>query len=296
MPRGRGTMAEAIGILVSNGAMRRRLVTPEGVDLGVSLASAGQRMTVFMIDFMIMFAVLVGMSLIGIFGLVATSGGGVQFLAILWLLGFFLLRNGYFILLEIGPRAATPGKRIAGLRVVARNGGRLTADAVIARNLMREMEIYLPLSFLGYRAAEGMGDRMMTLAALAWAGIFLFFPLFNKDRLRVGDLLAGTWVINTPKRRLTFDVMREDPQPSGYAFTDEQLDAYGIYELQTLESVLREANPDAMAAVSWSIRNKIRVTDIDSDAAFLTAYYEALRRRLERNLLFGRRRINKYDR
>ena len=33
---------------------------------------------------------------------------------IVWLLGFFLLRNFYFILMEMGPRAATFGKRMRG--------------------------------------------------------------------------------------------------------------------------------------------------------------------------------------
>ena len=28
-----------------------------------------------------------------------------------WLLGIFLLRNFYFVVFELGPRAATPGKR-----------------------------------------------------------------------------------------------------------------------------------------------------------------------------------------
>jgi hypothetical protein len=33
-----------------------------------------------------------------------------------------------------------------------------------------------------------------------------------------------------------------------------------------------------------------------SDAAFLNSYYEALRLRLERKLLFGKRRLDKHDR
>jgi uncharacterized RDD family membrane protein YckC len=279
--------------------MRRRLVTPEGVDLGLTLAAAGQRMSAFLLDLLIMLGVLVAMSLAAFFGLAALlrTGGG-ELMAILWLLGFFVLRNGYFIIMEMGPRAATFGKRITGLRVVARSGGRLTADAVIARNLMREIEVYLPLSFLGYRASEGSGDTMMTLAGLLWAGLFLFFPLFNKDRLRIGDLLAGTWVINAPKRQLTHDLMRQEAAaaPDGYGFTEEQLDAYGIFELQTLERVLRERNAEAMAAVSSTIRNKLGIGEIDADEPFLTAYYDALRRRLERKLLFGRRRADKYDR
>ena len=47
----------------------------------------------------------------------------------------------------MGGRGATPGKRMLGLRVVARDGARLTGGAVIARNAMREIEVFLPLSF-----------------------------------------------------------------------------------------------------------------------------------------------------
>jgi uncharacterized RDD family membrane protein YckC len=279
--------------------LRRRLVTPEGVDLGLTLASGSQRLWALIIDLLIIGASLIVLSLVAVFGLLAVGRSGVPVVAIIWLLGFFVLRNCYFILFEMGPRAATPGKRMSGLRVVARSGGRLTADAVIARNLMREIEIYLPLSFLGYRAAEGSGDALMTLVGLGWAGLFAFFPLMNKDRLRVGDLLAGTWVINAPRRSLRADLVREEglvSTSSGWSFTDEQLDAYGIYELQTLEQVLREANWEAMAAVSQSIRGKLGLGAVDDDQAFLTAYYEALRKRLERKLLFGRRRADKHDR
>ena len=40
--------------------------------------------------------------------------------------GFFVVRNGYFAAFELTPRGATPGKRLLGLRVAARDGGRLT--------------------------------------------------------------------------------------------------------------------------------------------------------------------------
>src|SRR3546814_1427191 len=49
---------------------------------------------------------------------------------VVWMLGAFLLRTFWFIGFELGSRAATPGKRLMGIRVVARDGGRLTADAV----------------------------------------------------------------------------------------------------------------------------------------------------------------------
>src|SRR3954453_8457429 len=103
------------------------------------------------------------------------------------MLGFFLMRNGWWVLFELGGGAATPGKRMFGLRVAARNGGRITADAILARNAMREIEVFLPLTFL---TMQGRGvDAWIVLLGLVWSGIFALFPLFNRDRLRVGDLV-----------------------------------------------------------------------------------------------------------
>jgi uncharacterized RDD family membrane protein YckC len=273
---------------------RRSLVTPEGVDLDLRLADRGQRLAAFLLDLLIMVGALVAVTLLTLLGAYLTGGRGWEVGAILWLLGFFLLRNFYFILLEMGPRAATFGKRAVGLRVVARNGGRLTADAVIARNLMREIEFFLPLSFLTVGRAEGNISALAGWFGLGWACLFLFFPFFNRDRLRVGDLLAGTWVINAPRRALGLDLLA-GPRPD-FEFTEEQLEAYGIYELQTLEQVLRGGNSETLGAVADTIRIKIDYRYTADDAAFLTAYYDALRARLERRLLFGRRRRDKHDR
>ncbi|MDB5692314.1 MAG: hypothetical protein JWO81_1377, partial [Alphaproteobacteria bacterium] len=173
-------------------SMRRAFVTPEGVDLQLELGSAGTRAAAFMLDAFIILLVLIVATIAIVLLFVAAKA---EILVILWLLGFFVLRNCWFSLFEMGGRGATPGKRLMGLRVVARDGARLTGGAVIARNAMREIEVFLPLSFLGAQAAEGAADAFLTLFALLWSGIFLFFPLFNRDRLRVGDLVAGTWVV-----------------------------------------------------------------------------------------------------
>jgi len=285
----------AAQLRVADEKMRRRLVTPEGVDLSLRLASRSQRLAAFVLDLLFMVALLVGMTILLGIALASSGGYGAQLVLVVWLLGFFLLRNGYFIIMELGPRAATFGKRANGLRVVARSGARLTADAVIARNLLREIEFYLPLSFLIYRSSEGTADALMSTIGLAWACIFLFFPMFNKDGLRVGDLLAGTWVISAPKRVLGAELLEDRSEAPDFHFTDDQIDAYGVFELQTLEKVLREGHPEAMSTVSWTIRQKLGIGDVSTDYEFLRAYYAALRARLERKLLFGRRRLDKHD-
>ena len=275
---------------------RRTLVTPEGIDLQLSLADGGQRLGAFLIDLMIMLGALIAVTLLAVLVIAALGMQGAAVGGIVWLLGFFLLRNFYFILMEMGPRAATYGKRAIGLRVVARSGERLTADRVIARNMMREIEFYLPLSFISYNLAEGTASGWWGLAGLVWTGLFLFFPLFNKDRLRVGDLLAGTWVVNAPKRKLSVDALNaERGQAAQFQFSDAQLDVYGIYELQVLEEVLRHDQPDAIGSVAATIRNKIGAPHEGWDRDFLVAYYDAMRARMERGLLFGKRREDKFD-
>ena len=276
--------------------LRRELITPEGVDLDVRLADASERAGAFLIDFLIMGAIMIAVTLvIGVGAAFARGKGGEAMVAVL-LLAWFGLRNFYFVAFELTPRAATPGKRLLGLRVAARNGGRLTADAIFARNAMRELEVYLPASFLFSRGSDV--DAWIILMGIAWCAVFVFLPLLNRDKLRAGDIVAGTWVLKAPRRKLLPDMaVKAYAAGQGISFSQRELDAYGIKELQVLEEVLRRYEPRTLAAVAERIRGKIgRAADPPvSDGAFLDAYYVALRGRLEHRMLFGKRRRDKFD-
>jgi len=270
---------------------RRAFVTPEGVDLRLELASGGVRAAAFLIDAFMMIVLLILVTMLLAYMAVP---GVEQVLAVLWLLGFFILRNGWFSLFEMGSRGATPGKRLMGLRVVARDGARLTGAAVVARNAMREIEIFLPISFLAARAVEGTADTFLVIFSLLWSGIFLFFPLFNKDRLRIGDLVAGTWVVSLSKIALSPDLVGVEASHRR-TFSDAALSLYGIFELQTLEEVLRLEQPEAIATVARTIRAKAGLPDDGDDYGFLYDYYAALCAKLESGLLVGRRRETKWQ-
>jgi uncharacterized RDD family membrane protein YckC len=277
-------------------AWRRTLITPEGVDLNLHLADAWQRVGAFLIDLLVMVGMVSLLRLVIAIILSLAGKSGLEVGAVIYLLGLFILRNFYFILQEVGPRAATIGKRASRLRVVARSGERLTADRVIARNLMREIEFYLPLSFVAGDLSTGVADWPTVVGGLGWTIVFLLFPLFNKDRMRVGDLLAGTWVVRAPKRDLQSEVGHIWEGSPQFHFTDAQLDVYGVFELQTLEKVLRDSRPEAIVPVAEAIRRKIGMRDHgEHEYAFLSAYYNAARARMERGLLFGKRKLDKYD-
>jgi uncharacterized RDD family membrane protein YckC len=264
------------------------------VDLKLELAGAGERATAFLIDAMIMLVVLIAATSAILFLALGADNAVVPALTIIWLLGSFVLRNGWFILFELSGRGATPGKRLLGLRVVARDGARLTGGAVTVRNAMRELELFLPLSFLAVVAGPSGLDALIYILAFSWVALFLFFPLFNRDRLRVGDLLAGTWVVHTVRGALADDLVGFVTTRERRVFPEAALELYGVYEVQTLEDVLRRGSDEAIVTVAASIRNKAGLPDDGDDWGFLSDYYAALCARLERDALLGHRRENKF--
>lgn len=285
----------------------REVVTPEGVPLRFELASRSERVSGFVIDLTIMVATVVGLLLAVAF----LAFGGKSFsgwAAGVGLLAFFAIRNFYFTFFELRWHGVTPGKRAVGTRVIDRHGGHLRPEAVFARNLMREIEFFLPLTLIASANAAGAGDGSV-IFALIWVSIFALMPLFNRDRMRAGDLVGGTWVIKAPRIVLEADMAEGDsagkglpagtPRPT-YSFTREQLEIYGIYELQTLETVLRQTGPtarDTQAEVCERIRRKIGWSGDHAvqPARFLEAFYAALRGHLENRMLLGERRESKHD-
>ena len=276
----------------------RQFITPEGVDLELRIASSGLRFGALLVDLTILVILLFLLALLIRFVGIASGDDMGQ---IIGLLGFFLLRTFWFIGFELGSRAATPGKRLMGIRVVARDGGRLTADAVVARNLIRELELFLPLMMLGAGVAQDSVSGWIMLAGVLWSLTLSLFLLFNRDRMRMGDLIAGTWVVEAPRQKLA-QTMSTGENGSGtsqetgakYQFGDAELAVYGEYELQTLERVLRDNQHEAITTVAQTICTKIGWSAGQGDErAFLDAFYTQLRAKLERDMRFGKRKADK---
>jgi len=177
--------------------------------------------------------------------------------------------------------------------------GAMFIDLTIMIALLILAGLVLSASSLQINDANSAGiDGMIALLGFIWSGIFLFFPLFNKDRLRAGDLIAGTWVVKAPRPILAKDLVeRTSIAEDIFAFTPQQIEAYGIHELHVLEKVLRANVAKTLEDVADRIRQKIDwIPSADeTDKAFLQAYYKALRKRLESRMLMGVKRKDKYD-
>jgi uncharacterized RDD family membrane protein YckC len=280
------------------GVRRRRhdIVTPEGVSIPVELADYGERLSAFLIDWVIWMA-----ATIAIFLTILLSIGSTRFSLIALSIALFIafiIRNLYFVYFEIAWRGATPGKRAVGLRVIDRHGGPLLPTAVIARNLTREVEMFLPLGILlsgGRTAAGGVNWELLSLAL--WMLFFAVLPAINRDRMRGGDLIAGTMVIALPKRALSSDLVEGVLQ---FSFTEHQLRAYGAFELQVLEELLRRPDSEETMRVLNDVCDKIcrkiawtGPVPPNQIALFLHDFYTAQRAFLEREQLYGKVRLDK---
>lgn len=281
--------------LEGGGRSRRELMTPEGVPLAVDLADYGERAVAFVIDFTLCMAATILIYLLFIFLPFGGTTGIVARSIVLFLA--FVVRNFYFIQFELAWQGATPGKRIVGLRVVDRRGGPLLPAAVVARNLTREIEAFMPIGLL--QSPVGAGSAAWEQLSLGlWLLLFAALPFVNRDRMRAGDLIAGTMVVALPRRVLLGDLVES---AAHFSFTDKQLRAYGAFELQVLEELLRRpAGTDTnrlLREVTDKICRRIEWTAPVADAdirVFLREFYTAERAFLEREQLYGKGRADKF--
>jgi uncharacterized RDD family membrane protein YckC len=289
------------------GTDRRRLAEitpPEGVPLHFEIAGLGARFGAQLIDIVLTLgfalAVVLIISLLQL-------GVGPSLVGIGALL-FFFVRVPYYVAAELVWNGQTIGKRISALRVISGNGRSLSAHQIVARNLMKEMEIFLPGMYALVAADFGLIEGFLVVA---WIATLIAVPVLNKRRQRIGDIVAETIVVHQPPALLEPDLAataRATPVSQRFVFLPHQLEHYGRFELQVLEKLLhgaerrRNANEHEryradLAVVADRIRAKIgygeRVDPLEREA-FLRAFYVAQRGHLEQRQLFGDVRADKF--
>jgi uncharacterized RDD family membrane protein YckC len=143
----------------------RRVATPEGIEITLSVAGPIPRALAWGIDLGLRIAVIYALAL----GVAQLGKVGLGVILIVW----FLLEWLAPALFETYWGGATPGKRMLGLVVLHNDGTPVRWNAAITRNLLRAVD-FLPV-FYGFGLAS---------------------MLLNRDFKRLGDIAAGTVVIH----------------------------------------------------------------------------------------------------
>ncbi len=165
------------------------IATPENVTFDYQVAGIGSRFIGALIDTLAISVLLVLLNILIVVALNAVSDSGVAandlsddpgwvaglVIAIYALINFSLFW-GYYFVFELAWQGQTPGKRVAGTRVVRLNGDGPGFLDVAIRNLVRLVD-FLPFAY-----------------ALGFVVMF-----FNRNARRLGDFAAGTLVIRQPE-------------------------------------------------------------------------------------------------
>lgn len=174
-----------------NGTME--IQTPEGIRFAMPLASPLMRFFAWATDNLAIIVITSFVNQIaGILSSLSTDAASA-----LAIISAFVVYTTYAMILEWRWRGQTVGKRLFNLRVVDSQGLRLHPSQIIVRNLLRVVDGLPALYLVG--------------------GVFSFFsPRFQ----RLGDMVANTVVIHTPKlakpdfaklRGQKFNSLREHP-------------------------------------------------------------------------------------
>jgi len=147
------------------------------VDMRLAVAGPGTRSYAFIIDWHIRLLLALAWLLLGLLiRLLVPSGRDTPLTATLMVWAVYVPAGfTYFFyhpILEVLMRGRTPGKRMAGARIVTREGGTPGTGALLVRNLFRLI------------------DSLPTLYVVG-----LVCCLFSAQRVRVGDLAAGTLLV-----------------------------------------------------------------------------------------------------
>jgi uncharacterized RDD family membrane protein YckC len=163
--------------------------TPERVVVRLELAGVGARAFAWLTDAGCIFMVWVtALLLYSIAGDLIREVQALSLLnQLLAVLSVFLAGWGWDVAWEVLGGGRTPGKRLAGLRVVRTDGGSVGFSGSLVRNVLRAVE--LPLCYAPAILAVALGPR----------------------RQRLGDLVGGTLVV----RQRRFDLSRYDAKAGG---------------------------------------------------------------------------------
>jgi uncharacterized RDD family membrane protein YckC len=227
------------------------LDSPTGVALHVVLAGAGARAFAYIIDWWIRLALFATWYVLAAlaynrelslappldpegawFAMVVAPAAGLYFL--------------YHAALEIAMRGRTPGKRVVGVRLIARDGGIPTVGALITRNVFRLIDSF-PVFY----------------------GVGIAATMLTRDRVRIGDLAAGTLLVYEARDATLLAHVSE-------AALERHL---GPTELEVTNELLRRWNELAPAAREHVARTLLARSGTSAAA---NADSEALRSAVER--------------
>ncbi|MCU1428194.1 MAG: domain containing protein [Actinomycetia bacterium] len=205
---------------------RVTIATPEGVDVELILAGLGSRFLARFLDTLIQAVLIFALVVITLAG---GNGRSRGWIAAVTAIGTFLVVFAYDVAFEVLGSGRTPGKRVAGIRVVGLRGQPIDFLASAVRNVVRVVEL-----------------------------VFLYLPSFvlilttSRDQ-RLGDIAAGTLVVRETFGGRASDVMGPTA-PAPLTVAPDTVAGWDVSTITPAEVLAVRQFLDRRLALPWHIR------------------------------------------
>jgi len=231
-----------------------QIATPFNIDIEFEVAEFHKRLLAYVIDFIILFVYLLGMYALLI------NGFGLEYESIGFIILVLLLPTLFYTpLTELLMGGQTVGKKILQIKVVSLDGGEPTLGQVLLRWFLRFYEWGGIIFYLFWRSP------FWGLSVLMLGGVTsIIIIVLNNRSQRLGDIVAGTVVVNTKSNLTVHDTIFMQVSQKDYQVRFPEVMRLSDRDINTIKNVITQAertnNYDMCNRVAFKVQDVLKVS------------------------------------
>ena len=203
-----------------------QITTTQNIELEYDLASLGERIVGFLIDFLIISAYLILLSIVFTIWSSTMLGAQRQWIIIIFYLPIYF----YNLASEVFMNGQSVGKKVMKMKVISLDGYQPTLGQYLIRWVFRLIDV--PLGALIFVAA-------------------------TERKQRLGDMVAGTAIIKTEPRTHFQQTMFTPSQQIDYKVTFPEVTGLGDHDMQLIKEVVLNVTSSGNQIIASQAAQKI---------------------------------------
>lgn len=231
-----------------------QIATPFNIDIEFEIAEFHKRLLAYIIDFVILMIYMIAMMYIMFGELRIADEGSLGFVILVLVLPMLF----YTFLTELWLNGQTIGKKILRIRVVSLDGGEATLGQSMLRWFLRFYEwgfIFTAIFFFNIVTAF----LILLFGGVTTVVIIAVTP--NNQRL--GDLIAGTVVVNTRSLLSVNDTIFMEVNSADYKVAFPDVMRLSDRDINTIKGVMTQANKtgnyDMCNRVAMKVKDVLKI-------------------------------------
>lgn len=231
-----------------------QIATPFNIDIEFELAEFHKRLLAYIIDFLVIIIYLFSMLYL-LYGGLSLGHESYGFVLLVIVLPTLL----YSVTSELLMGGQTIGKKILNIKVVSLNGDEPTLGQYLLRWFLRFYEWGFIMFFLFWQNG-GMGFIVLIMGGV----ISIIIMAVSGKNQRLGDMVAGTVVVNTKSKLTVDDTIFMHVAQTGYKVSFPDVMKLSDRDINTIKNVIAQArknnNFEMVNRVAYKVQEVLKLS------------------------------------